>query len=135
MSTHCAEYSELFWSVFSRIRAEYGEIRSISLYSVRMRENTDQNNSKYGNFSCSDYRHTYQEFRKLISALCNQANGTGHQKQCWTIVFEFFWEVQRSIYKRYQTSVKELIAKIVNKQKIRKLLSRNHWIKCNSIIQ
>ena len=31
-------YSELFWSVFSRIRA------------VRMRENTDQNNSKYGQF-------------------------------------------------------------------------------------
>ena len=35
-------YSELFWSVFSRIRIEYGEIRSISPYSVRMRENTDQ---------------------------------------------------------------------------------------------
>ena len=31
-----------FWSVFSRIRTEYGEIRSISPYSVRMRENTDQ---------------------------------------------------------------------------------------------
>ena len=27
---------------FSRIRAEYGEMRSISPYSVRMRENTDQ---------------------------------------------------------------------------------------------
>ena len=34
-------YSELFWSAFSRIRTEYGE-------SVRIRENTDQNNSKYG---------------------------------------------------------------------------------------
>ena len=43
-------YLELFWSVFSRIRTEYGEIRSISLYSVRMRENVDQNNSKYGHF-------------------------------------------------------------------------------------
>ena len=32
-------YSELFWSVFSRIRTEYGE--------VRMRENTDQNKSEY----------------------------------------------------------------------------------------
>ena len=31
-------YSELFWSVFSRIRTEYGEIRSISPYSVRMKE-------------------------------------------------------------------------------------------------
>ena len=30
-----------FWSVFSRIQTEYGEIR-ISPYSIRMLENTDQ---------------------------------------------------------------------------------------------
>ena len=39
---------------FSRIRSEYAEIRSISPYSVPMRENfgknEDQNNSKYGHF-------------------------------------------------------------------------------------
>ena len=45
-------YSELFWSVFSRIRTEYGEIR-IYQYLVRMRENADQNNSEYGHFSWS----------------------------------------------------------------------------------
>ena len=39
-------YSELFWSVFSRIWTEYGEILRISPYSVRMRENADQNNSE-----------------------------------------------------------------------------------------
>ena len=33
-------YSELFWSTFSRI----------SPYSVRTRENADQNNSEYGHF-------------------------------------------------------------------------------------
>ena len=43
-------YSELFWSVFSRTRTEYGEILRISPYSVLMRENTDQNNSEYGHF-------------------------------------------------------------------------------------
>ena len=43
-------YSELFWSVFSRIRTEYGEAFHISPYSVRMRENTDQSNSEYGHF-------------------------------------------------------------------------------------
>ena len=37
-------YLELFWSVFYRIRTKY---LSISPYSVRMRENTDQNNSKH----------------------------------------------------------------------------------------
>ena len=40
-------YSELFWSVFSCIRTEYGDILRLSPYSVRMRENTDQNNSEY----------------------------------------------------------------------------------------
>ena len=52
-------YSELFWSVFSHIRTEYGEIRNIFRYSVRMRENADQNNSEYGHFSRSD---TYTNF-------------------------------------------------------------------------
>ena len=47
-------YSELFWSSFSRIRTKYGERRSISLYSVRMRENVDQNKSEYGHFSRSE---------------------------------------------------------------------------------
>ena len=37
-------YSELFWSAFSHIRTEYGEIRRNSPYSVQMRENADQNN-------------------------------------------------------------------------------------------
>ena len=43
-------YSELFWSAFSRIRTEYGQILRISPYSVRMRENTDQKNSEYRKF-------------------------------------------------------------------------------------
>ena len=54
---HCvksARDSELLWSTFSRIWLEYGHISCISPYSVRMRENTDQNNSKYGHFLCSD---------------------------------------------------------------------------------
>ena len=47
-------YSEFFWSVFSLIRTECGETRSISLYSVPMLENKDQEKSKYGYFSPSD---------------------------------------------------------------------------------
>ena len=46
-------YSEFFWSAFSRIQTECGEIRSISPYSVRLRENTDQKISEYGHFSRS----------------------------------------------------------------------------------
>ena len=48
-----SSYSEVFWPVFSRIRTEYGEILRISPYSVRMRENVDQNISEYGHFLCS----------------------------------------------------------------------------------
>ena len=48
-------YSEWFWSVFFRIRTEYGEILRISPCSVQMRENTDHNNSEYGHFLRSDY--------------------------------------------------------------------------------
>ena len=43
-------YQELFWSVFFRIQTEYGEILSISSYSVRMQENTDQDNSDTDTF-------------------------------------------------------------------------------------
>ena len=38
---------------FPRSWTEYGEILHISPYSVRMRNNTDQNNSEYGHFLCS----------------------------------------------------------------------------------
>ena len=48
-------YSELFWSLFPRIRTESGEVQSISRYSVRMREYADQSNFEYGRFLRSDY--------------------------------------------------------------------------------
>ena len=51
---------KLFWSVFSRIRTEYGETRSIYPYTVRMRENVDQNNSEYGHISRSIYYKEHQ---------------------------------------------------------------------------
>ena len=43
--SHCVKSVQIrsyFWTVFSRIHAEYGEILRISPYSVRMRQNTDQ---------------------------------------------------------------------------------------------
>ena len=43
-------YLEFFWTVFSSIWTEYGEIPRISPYSVRRRENMGQKNSEYGHF-------------------------------------------------------------------------------------
>ena len=39
MSKKCL-HSELLWSAFSGIHTEYGDMPSISPYSVQMRENT-----------------------------------------------------------------------------------------------
>ena len=47
-------YSKLFWFAFSHTRTENGEILRICEYLVRMRENTDQNNSEYGYFLRSE---------------------------------------------------------------------------------
>ena len=38
----CPKIRSFFWSLFSGIPTEYGEILCISPFSVRMRENTDQ---------------------------------------------------------------------------------------------
>ena len=53
---HCVKSVQIqsfFWSVFSRILTEYGEILRITSYSVQMRQNTDRKNSVFGHFSRS----------------------------------------------------------------------------------
>ena len=53
---HCVKRVQIrsfFWSVFSRVQTEYGEILCISPYSVRMRENTDQKKLFIGHISRS----------------------------------------------------------------------------------
>ena len=48
------------------IRSEYGEIIRISMYSVWIRENADQNNSEYGHFSRSDSFSKNGSYRYLL---------------------------------------------------------------------
>ena len=60
-------YSKFFWSVFSRIRTEYEERLGISPYSVRMRENADKKNSRYGHFLDSVIFDNSSFSRKLYS--------------------------------------------------------------------
>ena len=48
-------YLEFFWSVISRIQTKYEEILCNSPCSVRMPENTDQKNSKWGRCSRSAF--------------------------------------------------------------------------------
>ena len=67
---HCVKkcpYLELFWSVVSRIWTEYGEKFCISLYSVRMQENADQNNSEWGDFLCGAFRKKFITWAKCVT--------------------------------------------------------------------
>ena len=67
-------YQWFLWSVFSRIRNEYGEILRVSPYSVQMRENKNQKNSKYGHFSSSEYFQTPYTSGMKIHFQFNQEN-------------------------------------------------------------
>ena len=58
----------VFWSVFSHIRTEYGEILRFSLYSVRMREIADQKNSEYRHLSRS-VSHLWMRLKILLELL------------------------------------------------------------------
>ena len=63
-------YSELSWSVLSHIRTEYGEVlRDTS----RMRENTDQNNSEYGQLLRSVYYKVYFHVLDRFHTSCQGA--------------------------------------------------------------
>ena len=60
-------YLEFSWSVFSRIRTEYGEIGSISLYSVRMQENTDLKTPNTATFHIVYSKQVNRDLRPLTS--------------------------------------------------------------------
>ena len=50
ISIHCVKSVQIrsfFWSLFSCILTKYGEIWSITPYSVQMRQNTDQKKTPY----------------------------------------------------------------------------------------
>ena len=75
-------YLELFWSVFPRIWTEYLKIHVISPYSVQMWQNTDQNNSEYGQFSRSECKtsgsQNYQYLIGLIKDIFHQLHLKAH---------------------------------------------------------
>ena len=56
--------------MFSCIRTKYRGRRSISPYSVQMRENTDQNNSEYGLFSRSVSHSAIDEATPIQTIFC-----------------------------------------------------------------
>ena len=111
--THCLKsalirsYSSLY---IPALRTEYAEIRSIFPYTVRMRENRYQNNSKYGHFSHIDWR---KDWLKLHLAVTGQTPKQTVRLTIWDQLFlSFTWsslnflivhsnEVNSVSFKRY----------------------------------
>ena len=54
--------TEFFLARIFRIRTEYGDLHSESLYSVRIRENTIQKSSLFGHFSRSGNLMTFRVY-------------------------------------------------------------------------
>ena len=67
-------YSEFFWSIFSRIRAEY---------AVWILENTDQKNFEYRHFSRRGYQ--LKMMKNLLVALNSSP---------WKYLLIFWWDVE-----------------------------------------
>ena len=88
------QYSELFWSAFSRIRIEYGEIRGISPYSVQMQENADENNSEQGHLLCS-LKSTQSNTESIIR---KNIPGTGEANTYKNIQRAIFTELVQDIF-------------------------------------
>ena len=88
-------YSEFFWSVFCRIRTEYGEMRSISLYLIQMRENRNQNNSRYGHFLRGVRKHLYKLIRAFLLFYINYWEHRKHL--CLHLFFFVLFNLSRLI--------------------------------------
>ena len=90
-----AQIRSFIWSLFSHIWTAYGEIRSISPYSVRIRENTDQKKLRFCYycffvcFSFSQPAHSSKIFVRECIIICKQLNP---QNICMSLIGFFIIE-------------------------------------------
>ena len=105
-------YSELFWSVFSRIWTEYGEMLRIFPYSVQIRENKDQSNSEYEHFS----RSVWLLWPKVVSSEKGQSRTGLGIFLIFSGLSKFYRKLKtkkiQTSFEVYQQAVKQLIIKV-----------------------
>ena len=66
-NSHCVKNVEIrrvFWSGFSFIQTKYGDLLRKSLFPVQIQENTNQKNSVFKHFSCSNIHNNNRFERK-----------------------------------------------------------------------
>ena len=119
-------YSEFFWSPFSRILTEYGEILRISPYSVQMRENTDQNNFEYGQFLCSVCfeKNPMKTSLKLVTHLKNLMIFE-HLSICLYIGLFCTFKKEKKVYTSHTFITKDLRKVIIDGSLLRNKFNRN----------
>ena len=123
----CAN-AEFFLVVFSRVRTEYGEIRSISTYSVQMRENTDQKKLCIWTLftQCWNYTH-----RGVFKALWNISDRAFCENSWWlTAVICFHKKLYLNIWQgcEYGADSRKFITKIL-------ICISSNWEFCCFIVQ
>ena len=85
----------VFGVILIRILLHSGRIRrySISPYSVRIRENTDQKNTEYGHFSRSDLKQALENYKFCWNSGMKQMAGDGGG----VMFFALFWRIAQKI--------------------------------------
>ena len=101
-------YSECFWSVFSRVRNEYGDLQSKSPHSVQMRENLDQKIRTFflqGKIRISNFNYIlYFNFNYVLLY---------SENVCWIFIYQM-----SSVVKPYPTTVKFYMNYLIFLEKI-----------------
>ena len=123
----CAN-AEFFLVVFSHVRTEYGEIRSISTYSAQMLENTDQKKLRIWTLfmQCWSYTH-----RGVFKALWNIPDGAFHQNSSWlTAVICFYKKLYLNIRQgcEYGADSRKVITKVL-------ICISSNWEFCCFVVQ
>ena len=106
-------YSKIFWSLFSRIRTEYREMRSTSPYSVQMHENTGQKNSEYGQL----LRRRTLSLQPIFFVIETYTNHGSADKQIINLVWKLAAIKQEINYKKVITK-QETRLKLIMIQKL-----------------
>ena len=94
---HCVKRVQMrsfFWSVFSRVRTEYGEILRISPYSVRMRENTDQKKLRIW----THFTQWFPSFLELVITNQRAASYYYDSRYCTSYELLLAYQLQVTIY-------------------------------------
>ena len=102
-----------FWSVFCRIRTEYGEILRISPYAVRMRQNTDQKKLCIWTLFTHAVYYTLFDGSKKNELGYNLTTSSNKATRIWSIACEWKYPITNKPLPRQTVTGLNYIEKVV----------------------